>query len=57
MDESIARLWRWRLARHLRRWGPFWVVGIALAAISEMLWRWETWTVRALLETLAQGGR
>lgn len=43
---------RHRLARGLRRWGPFWIVGLTLLAASEMLWQWQTWPVRALLASL-----
>lgn len=44
-----------RLAGHLRRWGPYWVVALALLAASQMLWRWQTWNVRMLLEAMAAG--
>jgi hypothetical protein len=40
---------RW-LARHWREWGPYWVVAASLALISEMLWLWQTWPVRELLQ-------
>ncbi len=46
---------RTRCARRwlaLRRWLPFGIVGLALLAASQMLWRWQTWTVRALLDAL-----
>lgn len=39
-----------RLARHLRRWGAHWMVGLALLAASQMLWRWQTWKLRTLLQ-------
>ncbi len=45
--------WRSRLRKHLRRWGPHWVVALTLLAASQMLWRWQTWSVRVLL---APGG-
>ncbi len=45
--------WRNRLRRHLRPCGPCWAVGLALLAASQMLWRWQTWSVRTLL---AAGG-
>lgn len=44
-----------RLAGHLRRWGPYWVVAIALLAASQMLWRWQTWNVRVLLAGTGAG--
>lgn len=48
--------WRSRLWRHLRRWGPHWVVGLTLLAASQMLWRWQTWGVRTLVDSLAGSG-
>ena len=48
--------WRRRLQRHLRRWGPYWVVGFTLLAASQMLWRWQTWGVRHLLAQLDGSG-
>lgn len=44
-----------RLLNHLRLWGPYWVVAIALLAASQMLWRWQTWSVRMLVAGLAGG--
>jgi len=44
-----------RLAGHLRRWGSYWVVAIALLAASQMLWRWQTWNVRMLLAGTGAG--
>ncbi len=41
-----------RTRRSLREWAPFGVVGLALLAASEVLWWWQTWTVRTLLEAL-----
>ncbi|AEG94263.1 hypothetical protein [Ramlibacter tataouinensis] len=38
-----------RLARHLQRWGAYWVAALALLAASEVLWWWQTWPVRELL--------
>lgn len=40
-----------RLARHVQRWGAYWVAALALLAASEALWRWQTWPVRELLSS------
>lgn len=45
-----------RLARHLRRWSVFWLVALALLAASQAVWWWQTWPVRALLDSLAEDG-
>lgn len=52
MPPRISLSTRRRIASGLRRWGPFVVVGLALLAASQMLWRWQTWTVRTLLDAL-----
>jgi polyferredoxin len=40
----------WR--RHLRRWGPYWILALALLAASQMLWLWQSWPVRELLAVM-----
>ena len=45
------QIWR----RHLRRWGPMWIIGLALLAASQMLWLWQSWPVRDLLSAMGAG--
>lgn len=40
-----------RLRRHLGRWGGIYLAALALLALSEVVWIWQSWPVRQLLET------
>ncbi len=45
-----------RIARRFLRYRVYAGVFAALLCLSELLWRWQTWTLRQLLD-LATGGR
>ncbi|MEJ7929189.1 hypothetical protein WG922_04310 [Ramlibacter sp. AN1015] len=53
---SIQRR-RGRVARHLRRFGVFWLVALALLIASQMLWQWHTWPVRDLMDAVSTGAQ
>lgn len=40
---------RERRRRLLRKWAPVAVAGVALLALSQALWLWQSWPVRQLL--------
>ena len=43
------------MGRHLRRWGAIYAVAALLLGLSQLLWQWQTWPVRALLQATQLG--
>jgi len=40
-----------RLRRHLARWAGIYMAALGLLVLSELVWIWQSWPVRHLLET------
>lgn len=39
-----------RLKRHLARWGAIYLAAVVLLGLSQVVWIWQSWPVRHLLE-------
>lgn len=42
-----------RILRSIAHAAPYAVVGLAMLGLSELVWLWQTWKVRRLLDLLA----
>jgi hypothetical protein len=54
-DDQPPRTARERRWARLRKWGPIAVAAVALLALSQALWLWQSWPVRQLLPPSSAG--
>jgi hypothetical protein len=50
VSDDHARGLAGRLRRHLGRWAGIYLAAVVLLALSEVVWVWQSWPVRHLLE-------